>query len=79
MKRKIFLVLTSVGRIFADKIKVMKKILSMMLAAVAVFSACIKNEPKDPEGTGTFSLNLSYEGEFQTKADVPYVNIEDRD
>jgi hypothetical protein len=57
----------------------MKKILSMMLAAVAVFSACIKNEPKDPEGTGTFSLDLSYEGEFQTKADVPFVNIEDFD
>lgn len=55
----------------------MKKIISIVLAAAAVLTACIKNETTDPEGMGFFSLSLSYEGEYNTKAEVNAVNIDD--
>lgn len=54
----------------------MKKILSMIFAAAAVLTACNKNVIKDPEGMGSFSLDLSYEGEYKTKVSIPEVNVD---
>ena len=55
----------------------MKKILSMIFAAAAVLTACNKNVIKDPEGMGSFSLDLSYEGEYKTKVSIPEVNVDE--
>ena len=44
-------------------------------AAVAVLASCNKNVVENPQAMGSLSLALSYEGEYQTKADVPEVNV----
>lgn len=54
----------------------MKRIISIMFAAVTVLASCNKDVIKDPENTGSFSLNLSYEGEYTTKVTIPEVNID---
>ena len=48
-----------------------------MIAAAAVLTACNKNVIRDPEEMGSFSLNLSYEGEYKTKVTLPEVNVDD--
>lgn len=48
-----------------------------MFAAVAVFASCNKDVIKDPEKMGSFSLDLSYEGEYRTKVTIPEVNVDD--
>lgn len=48
-----------------------------MILAVSVFAGCNKNVIEEPGLTGSLSLNLSYEGEYATKADLPEVNVDD--
>lgn len=55
----------------------MKRIVSIMLAAVAVFVGCNKEESKDQQLNGSLALKLSYEGEYQTKVTIPEVNTDD--
>lgn len=54
----------------------MKKITAIILAAVAVFASCTINVIENPEKVGYFTLDLSYEGEYQTKVDIPQVSVD---
>lgn len=55
----------------------MKKIFIAIIAAAAVLTGCNKNVIEEPGQTGSLSLNLSCEGEYDTKAVVPQVNVDD--
>lgn len=55
----------------------MKKILMTILAVAAVLTGCNKHVIEEPGDKGSFSLELSYEGEYATKAEVPQVNIDE--
>lgn len=50
-----------------------------MFAAVAVLASCNKDVIKDLEKMGSFSLDLSYEGEYQTKVTIPEVSVDNFD
>lgn len=54
----------------------MKKILAILLTVTAFFGCNVIVE-EDSHGVGYLSLELSYEGEYQTKVSIPQVNTDD--